>query len=91
MTIVSFQGMPITHMPNVYEPRQNKPCNTYPNRYLGQYLTWVRLDVVAPWMLAFARGGLGSGGGGVFLLSLLLSVIVNPRSLLSFRLTLGKK
>lgn len=68
-----------------------EPSDIYPNRYLGQYLTCVRLGAVPAWTLAFTTGGLGGGGGGAFLLSLLLSVMVKPRSPLSCRLTLGKK
>lgn len=61
---------------------------TYPNLYLGQYLACVRLCVVPAWMFAFATGGFG---GGAFLLSVLLSVMVKPCSFLSCRLSLGRK
>ncbi len=81
----------VQHLRTLYPPDRAKPYNIYPNRYLGQYLTCVRLGAVPAWTFAFARGGLGGGGGGAFLLSLLLSVMVKPRSPLSCRLTLGKK
>lgn len=91
---VCFLGRSVIYMSNVCEPRihdRAKLCDIYPNLYLGQYLTCVRLGAVPAWTLAFTRGGLRGGGGGVFRLSLLLSVMVKPRSPLSCTLTLGKK
>lgn len=73
----------------VSRSRVEAPGN-YPNRYLGQYLTCVRLGALPACMFALAAAGLG-GGGETLRLSLLLSAMVKPRSLLSFRLIRGRK
>lgn len=94
-----FFGIGLLHIyPTSMNPVTATYCTAkfhliYPNRYLGQYLTCERLGVAPAWTLAFTREGLGGSGSGwgVFRLSLLLSVMVKPRSPLSWRLTLGKK